>query len=415
MTRKTFLLSIFILLAVIFACGMGYGLGSALGERRAPAALPTMAPPAPKATPFSPAATPVSLPTATPLPPTPTLAPAVVPAGDVLNLEQDLIRIYQKVNPSVVNITTQILRPDFFWGTVPEEGAGSGFLWDDQGHIITNYHVIEDAHSIQVSFAPGVVMPAQVVGADPGNDLAVIQVENPPENVHPLPLADSDALQVGQIVVAIGNPFGRFQRTMTMGVISALDRTIKVQEGRVLRKVIQTDADINHGNSGGPLLDSSGRVIGVISAIYSPTGANAGVGLAIPVNKAKRVAPVLIAKGRYAHPWLGIEHLGYEITPYLAKRLNLSVDHGLLIAKIYQDSPAQKAGIRPANDEVILGNYRYLVGGDILTAIDGAPLKSWEDLDAYLQENTEVGQTVALDIIRDGQPMQVQVTLGEEP
>jgi S1-C subfamily serine protease len=315
----------------------------------------------------------------------------------------------------VVNITTQILRPDFFWGTVPEEGAGSGFVWDDQGRIITNYHVIEDAHSIQVSFAPGVVMPAQVVGADPGNDLAVIQVDALPENVHPLPLADSDALQVGQIVVAIGNPFGRFQRTMTSGIISALDRTINTQGNRVLRRVIQTDADINHGNSGGPLLDSSGRVIGVISAIYSPTGANAGVGLAIPINKAKRVAPVLIAKGRYAHPWLGIEHLGYEITPYLAQRLNLPVDQGLLIAKIYENSPALKAGVRPANDEVILGNYRYLIGGDILTAIDGVPLKSWEDLDAYLQENTEVGQTVTLDIIRDGQPMQIQVQLGEDP
>ena len=404
MTRKTFFLTIFLLLAVIFACGMGYGLGMALGKRSAPAALPTMAPLT---------STPPS--TATPVPPTPTLSPAAVPSGNVLNLEQDLIHIYQNANPSVVNITTQILRPDFFWGTVPEEGAGSGFVWDDQGRIITNYHVIEDAHSIQVSFAPGVVMPAQVVGADPGNDLAVIQVDALPENVHPLPLADSDALQVGQIVVAIGNPFGRFQRTMTSGIISALDRTINTQGNRVLRRVIQTDADINHGNSGGPLLDSSGRVIGVISAIYSPTGANAGVGLAIPINKAKRVAPVLIAKGRYAHPWLGIEHLGYEITPYLAQRLNLPVDQGLLIAKIYENSPALKAGVRPANDEVILGNYRYLIGGDILTAIDGVPLKSWEDLDAYLQENTEVGQTVTLDIIRDGQPMQIQVQLGEDP
>jgi len=420
MTRKTFLLSIFILLAVIFACGMGYGLGSALGGWRAPAAPPATDPTAPTSQPTAthvplPPATPMLLPTATPLSPTPTLAPAAVPASDVLSLEQDLIGIYRAANPSVVNITTKILRTDFFWGATPEEGGGSGFLWDDQGRIITNYHVIENANSIQVSFAPGVVMSAQVVGADPGNDLAVIQVENPPANVHPLPLADSDALQVGQIVVAIGNPFGRFQRTMTMGVISALDRTIKVQEGRVLRKIIQTDADINHGNSGGPLLDSSGRVIGIISAIYSPTGANVGVGLAIPINKAKRIVPVLIEKGRYAHPWLGIEHLGYEITPYLAQRLKLPVEQGLLIAKIYQDSPAQKAGVRPANDEVILGNYRYLIGGDILTAIDGVPLKSWEDLDAYLQENTEVGQTVTLDILRDGQPMQVKVQLGEEP
>ena len=336
--------------------------------------------------------------------------------GDVAAaLEARLTGIYRQTAPAVVNITTQILRRDFFWGVIPESGAGSGFLWDDQGHIVTNYHVVEDAHTIDVSFGPGLVTSAKIVGVDPSNDLAVLHVNDVPPNIQSIPQGDSDALNVGQIVVAIGNPFGRFQRTMTMGVISALDRTIKVKEGRVLRGVIQTDADINRGNSGGPLLDSSGRVIGVISAIYSPTGANAGVGLAIPINKAKRVAPVLIEKGRYAHPWLGIEHLGYEITPYLAKSLDLPVDHGLLIAQIYENSPALRAGIRPATDEIILGNTRYLVGGDILVAIDGVPLKSWEDLDAYLQEKTEVGQTVTLDIIRDGKPMQVQVQLGEEP
>ncbi len=393
------------MLAVIFACGMGLALGSILGglaPMRASAPTPTSIPS------LSPT---LSAPT-----PAPTPAPTVVaPATAASSLEQALIDVYKKDNLSVVNVTTQVLRYDFFWGTTPEAGSGSGFVWDDAGHIITNYHVIEDAHSIEVSFAPGVTLPASVVGADPANDLAIIQVENPPADVHPLPLADSDALQVGQIVAAIGNPFGRFQRTMTAGVISALDRTIRVKEGRVLRKVIQTDADINHGNSGGPLLDSSGQVIGVISAIYSPTGANAGVGLAIPINKAKRIAPVLIEKGRYAHPWLGVEHLGYEISSYLAKRLDLPVDQGLLIAKIYEDSPALKAGVRPANDEVIMGNHRYLVGGDILTAIDGVPLKSWEDLDAYLQENTEVGQTVTLSIIRESQPLQLQTQLNAEP
>ena len=409
MTRKTFFALITILLAGIFACSLGYGLGSMLGGRASQAALPTLAPVTPTPQP----ATATPFPTATP---PPFMTPSAAAAqSNVISLEQDLISIYRRTNPSVVNITTQILRPDFFWGAVPEEGSGSGFVWDDKGHIITNYHVIEDAHSIQVSFAPGVVMPAQVVGADPANDLAVIEVEKPPEGIAPLQMGDSDALQVGQIVVAIGNPFGRFQRTMTSGIISALDRTIRVKEGRVLRKVIQTDADINRGNSGGPLLDSAGRVIGVISAIYSPTGANAGVGLAIPINKAKRVVPVLIEKGHFDHPWLGIEQLGYEITPDLAQKLSLPVDHGLLIARIYDGSPAQKAGIRPADQEVVLGNYRYLIGGDIITAIDGIPVKSWEDLEAYLQENTEVGQTITLDIIRDGQPMQVQVQLGETP
>ncbi len=408
MSRSRFLWLLFFLTAVVFACGLGYGLGVKLGESRivAVASSPT----------------PTPTPTATPQPP-PTLTPSsrasgggTMVQGDVAAaLEARLTGIYRQTAPAVVNITTQILRRDFFWGVIPESGAGSGFLWDDQGHIVTNYHVVEDAHTIDVSFGPGLVTSAKIVGVDPSNDLAVLHVNDVPPNIQSIPQGDSDALNVGQIVVAIGNPFGRFQRTMTMGVISALDRTIKVKEGRVLRGVIQTDADINRGNSGGPLLDSSGRVIGVISAIYSPTGANAGVGLAIPINKAKRVAPVLIEKGRYAHPWLGIEHLGYEITPYLAKSLDLPVDHGLLIAQIYENSPALRAGIRPATDEIILGNTRYLVGGDILVAIDGVPLKSWEDLDAYLQEKTEVGQTVTLDIIRDGKPMQVQVQLGEEP
>ena len=409
MSRSRILWLLFFLTAVVFACGLGYGLGLKLGEARIVAVAPS-----PTAT-LAPPPTPTPPPTLPPPPPSPSNARASTAEDATAALEARLTGIYRENAPAVVNITTQILRRDFFWGVIPESGAGSGFLWDDQGHIVTNYHVVEDAHTIDVSFGPELVTSAQVVGVDPPNDLAVLKVDEVPPRVQPIQPGDSDALNVGQIVVAIGNPFGRFQRTMTMGVISALDRTIKVKEGRVLRRVIQTDADINRGNSGGPLLDSSGRAIGVISAIYSPTGANAGVGLAIPINKAKRVVPVLIEKGRYAHPWLGIEHLGYEITPYLAKALNLPVDHGLLIAQIYDNSPALHAGIRPATDEVILGNTRYLVGGDILVAIDGVPLKSWEDLDAYLQEKTEVGQTVTLDIIRDGKPMQVQVVLGEEP
>lgn len=352
--------------------------------------------------------------------PTPTTAPRPTPspaAGNVMVIdpEQRLIRLYENTSPAVVNITTQILRQSFFFGAIPESGAGSGFVWDNEGHILTNYHVIEGAQSIEVSFGEDVTMPATVIGADPPNDLAVIKVDSLPEGVQPLPLGDSDALHVGQTAVAIGNPFGQFQRTLTAGVISALNRTIQTEEKKVLRGVIQTDAAINRGNSGGPLLDSSGRAIGITSAIFSPTGTNAGVGLAIPINKAKRVVPVLISEGRYAHPWLGIEHLGYAITPTLAKALDLPVDHGLLIARIYRDSPAQRAGIRTASKEVIVGHRRLLVGGDILTAIDGYPLKTWEDLDAYLQEKTEVGQTVTLSLIRDGKPLELQITVGEEP
>ncbi len=413
-SRWILLIVVLLILAVVFACAMGYGFGRVMGERYATSAKAMVPTPAfVTATPtVSP--TPKSSPTALPATNVPTSTPIPLDKA-AMALEGRLTTIYQDESPAVVNITTQILRRDFFWGVIPESGAGSGFLWDADGHIVTNYHVIEDAHTIDVSFGPGMVFTAQVIGVDPPNDLAVIKVDEVPEGVHPLALGDSDALRVGQIAIAIGNPFGRFQRTMTMGIVSALDRTIRIKEGRILRRVIQTDADINRGNSGGPLLDSSGRVIGVISAIYSPTGANAGVGLAIPINKAKRVVPVLIEKGRFAHPWLGIEHLGYEITPYLARALGLPVTRGLLIAQIYDNSPAMRAGIRPADKEIILGNTRYLIGGDILIAIDGVPLKTWEDLDAYLQENTEVGQIVTLDILRNGKQLQIQAPLGEEP
>ncbi len=399
------LLSLIFLLLILLACAWGVLLGAwATGRLPAIATTLNVWTPTPTSTP---------IPTATPFP-----TPTPIPAGEdvaVIDPEQRLIQLYENDSPAVVNVTTRILRQSFFFGVIPESGSGSGFVWDDQGHILTNYHVIEGAQSIEVSFGEDAALPATVVGADPANDLAVIKIDALPAGVRPLPLGDSDQLHVGQTAVAIGNPFGQFQRTLTAGVISALNRTIQTDKGKVLRGVIQTDAAINRGNSGGPLLDSSGRVIGITSAIFSPTGTNAGVGLAIPINKARRVVPVLIQEGRYAHPWLGIEHLGYAITPNLAQALNLPVDHGLLIAQIYRNSPAQQAGIRGATDEVILGNRRLLIGGDILVAIDDVPLQSWEDLDAYLQEKTEVGQTVTLHIVRDGQAITLPVVVGEEP
>lgn len=342
-----------------------------------------------------------------------TAAPAALP--DALDTEEARrIAIYERVSAAVVNITTQVVRSDFFWGSVPEEGSGSGFLWDDQGHVVTNYHVIEGAQDISVSFGDDVNLAATVVGADPQNDLAVLKVENPPDAALPLEPGTSADLKVGQTVLAIGNPFGQFERTMTEGIISALNRTIQT-DSQVLRGVIQTDAAINRGNSGGPLLDSRGRLIGVNSAIFSPTGTSAGVSLAIPVDKVRRVVPELIATGRYPHPWLGLEELGYEISPALAQALDLPVEEGLLVARIYQGSPADKAGIRTATDEVILGNRRYLVGGDILTAIDGRPLTTWEQLNAYLDEEARVDQIVTLDILRNGEKLQLETTLADTP
>ncbi|MDH7486994.1 MAG: trypsin-like peptidase domain-containing protein [Anaerolineae bacterium] len=343
---------------------------------------------------------------------TPTPGLPEVPMGLEAS-EQRVIAIYRRVSPAVVNITSKILRQSFFWGVYPEEGSGSGFLWDEEGHIITNYHVVEDAQTIEVSFGEDVVMPARIVGVDPPNDLAVLWVETLPEGVEPIPLGSSADLQVGQMTLAIGNPFGQFERTLTTGVISALNRTLEVESGRVLRRVIQTDAAINRGNSGGPLLDSQGRLIGINTAIVSPSGASAGVGLAIPVDTAKRVVPELIAHGRYRHPWLGV--LGYSITPALADALNLPVRQGLLVAQFYRGSPALGAGLRGATGEVILGNRRLYVGGDIITAIDGQPLRTWEDLYAYLELETRVGQTVELTIWRGEQQLTLTVQLVEEP
>ena len=322
--------------------------------------------------------------------------------------------VYQRAAPAVVNITTRVLRSSFFWGAMPEEGSGSGFLWDQDGHVVTNYHVVKDAQQIEVSFGGDMSMPAKVIGADPPNDLAVIQVDSVPEGVQPLEAGASTGLQVGQTAIAIGNPFGQFERTMTVGIISALNRTIET-ESSVLRGVIQTDAAINPGNSGGPLLDSQGRLIGVNTAIFSPTGTSAGVGLAIPVDKVARVVPILIKEGRYPHPWLGIEELGYEISPELAKALDLPVDHGLLVARLYQGSPADKADIRGAGREVILGNRRYLIGGDIVTEVDGQPLSAWEDLNAYLDEQTEVGQIITLTIVRGDEELMLEATLQDMP
>jgi S1-C subfamily serine protease len=338
---------------------------------------------------------------------TPATGVTEMPAGlDVA--EQRVIAIYQRTSPAVVNITTKILRQSFFWGVYPEEGSGSGFVWDREGHIITNYHVIEDAQTVEVSFGEDVMLPAEIVGVDPPNDLAVLRVEALPESVEPIPLGSSADLLVGQTAIAIGNPFGQFERTLTIGVISALNRTLEVED-RVLRRVIQTDAAINRGNSGGPLLDSQGRVIGVNTVIYS--GAE-NIGFAVPMDTVKRVVPELIANGRYPHPWLGA--LGYDITPALAEMLDLPVEQGLLIAQLYRGSPAVGAGLQGATEEVTLRNRRVYVGGDIIVGIDGQPLHTWEDLYSYLELETHVGQTVELSIWRGDEQLTLTAELAEE-
>jgi S1-C subfamily serine protease len=297
----------------------------------------------------------------------------------------------------------------FFFGPRPSEGTGSGFVYDQAGHIITNYHVIEGAESLEVKFSDEISVPAQVVGVDPANDLAVLQVDLPPEQLVPLEMGTAEELRVGMRAIAIGNPFG-LDRTLTTGVISALGRPLETANNNTIFNVIQTDAAINPGNSGGPLLDSRGRVIGVNTAIHE--GAQ-GIGFAVPVSTIQRIVPALIENGSYPHPWLGL--LGYDISPELAEALQLPVERGILIAQLYREGPAVAAGIRGAQQEVIAGNRRFLVGGDVLTAVNGTAISNWMELFEYLELNTKAGETVTLTLVREQQEMAVELTLGVQP
>lgn len=361
--------------------------------------------------------TPTALPTFTPTAPPPhPPSQADIQALDAQGLdiaERRVIDVYNRVAPSVVNVTTQVLRRGFFFEVIPEEGTGSGFVIDRAGHILTNFHVIEGAQQIEVELDAGLVFPAQVVGQDRRFDLAVLRIDAPEELLHPVEFGGSRDLQVGQRAIAIGNPFGQFSRTLTTGVISALDRTLEGQDGRPISGVIQTDAAINRGNSGGPLLDSSGRVIGVNTAIFSPSGTSAGVGFAVPIDTVARVLPDLMALGRYRHPYLGIR-FSYRITPGLADVLELPVESGLLLVQLEPGSPLDRAGVRGAQQEAILGNRRVFIGGDILTAVNDRAIESEEQLQLLLGE-LAVGDAVTVSLLRGTDAFAVEVTLAEEP
>jgi len=345
---------------------------------------------------------------------TPTLLPedasAEIDSEDAL-----LVNLYQRVNPAVVYIEVLVNQE----GTLTPLGSGSGFVLDTQGHIVTNNHVVEQADAVRVKFPNGVVADAQVLGQDPYSDLAVLQVDVPPAQLAPLELGDSSTLQVGQRVVAIGNPFG-LAGTMTVGIISALGRTLPAQVlqegGRFSNpEIIQTDAAINPGNSGGPLLDTRGRVVGVNTAIRSLTGTNSGIGFAVPVNTVKRIVPYLIEKGIYHYPYLGITYDTRFSTAELAGPLGLPVTQGILIDQVTPGTAAARAGLRGGNREMEIAGTTVNAGGDIIGAIDGYKLRDFDDLIAYLVRETEVGQKVTLTIIRDGKELEVPVTLGERP
>jgi putative serine protease PepD len=336
-------------------------------------------------------------------------APAAVADVSLDPTETENVRIYKQASPAVANIVTRTVEYDFFFNPVPVEGAGSGFLIDADGHILTNYHVVQEAQTIEVTLGDQSRYTAKLIGADTRNDIALVQIDPRGHKLTPLPLGDSRNLLVGQRVLAIGNPFG-FQSTLTTGVVSSLGRTVQTSESTLIDEAIQTDAAINRGNSGGPLLNSRGEVIGINSAIYAPTGTTAGIGFAIPINTARRVAEDLITQGRIRRAALGAE--GRPLWPGLAEALDLPVEKGILIERVAPGGPAARAGIRGGNRSVLAGLRELRIGGDILVAVDGNAVANQSDLNLLLNRSRP-GDTVTLTIVRDGKKLNVQVTLGE--
>jgi S1-C subfamily serine protease len=320
--------------------------------------------------------------------------------------EQVNIGVYKKVLPSVVNITSRIVAFDFFYGAVPEQGQGSGCIIDREGHILTNYHVVENAQQLEVTLADRRKLRAQVVGLDRTHDLAVIQVRA--DKLMPAVLGDSKALVVGQKVYAIGNPFG-LSGTMTRGIISSI-RPVRGPNGNFVDEAIQTDAAINPGNSGGPLLNSRGEVVGINTFILSPVGQSAGIGFAIPINAAKAVLNDLITLGRVRRPSLGIRSL--PIGPELADQLGLAADYGVLVMQVVPGGAADRAGIRGGNERAYLGNIPIMIGGDLIVEIDGQEINDQQDI-ARVMNNHRAGDTVKVGLYRGRRKLEVNVSLGE--
>ena len=372
------------------------------------------------------------------------------PGGELLAAyQQTLENVYQQVGPSVVNIRVvesqsasaldsnqlpSIPGMPFFNNpngnqnspnspqspNIPSAQAlGSGFVWDQAGHIVTNNHVVSGAQKIEVTFSDGRSVPATLVGADPDSDLAVIKVNVPANQLTPVQIADSNQVKVGQMAIAIGNPFG-LEGTMTVGIVSALGRTLPAGESQTnspsysIPDIIQTDAPINPGNSGGVLLDSNGQLIGVTAAIESTSNANAGIGFVIPSAIVKQVIPALITNGKFEHPWIGIS--GTTLTPDLATAMNLSSDQrGALVADVMQNSPAEKAGLQGSTKSVTIDGRDINVGGDVITAVNGAPISTMDELIAYLASSTNIGQKITFTILRNGKEITVDLTLAARP
>ncbi|MGA2920813.1 MAG: trypsin-like peptidase domain-containing protein [Candidatus Sulfotelmatobacter sp.] len=320
--------------------------------------------------------------------------------------EQNNILVYRKNIPSVVNVTSRAMTFDFFYGLQPQEGQGSGFIIDKDGHILTNYHVVADARQVEVTLHNRKKYKATVVGTDPAHDLAVIQIKAP--DLVPAVLGDSRNLQVGQKVYAIGNPFG-LAGTMTRGIVSSI-RPVREPNGATIDEAIQTDAAINPGNSGGPLMNWHGEVIGINTMILSSVGQNAGIGFAIPINTAKAVLNDLMTLGRVRRPALGVRTI--PISAELADEMGLPVDYGLLIVQAIPGGSADQAGLRGGTERAYLGNIPIMLGGDLIVAIDGEKVEDEQDL-SQMMNNHRAGDTVKITIYRNKKKLDVSVALGE--
>ena len=325
--------------------------------------------------------------------------------------EKNNAEIYKLMSPSVVNITSTTIVQDFFYA-YPQQGSGSGSILDKEGHILTNYHVVQEAQKIDVSLNNSKSYKARLLGADPDKDLAVLKIDAPAAELSPIVFGTSKELFVGQKVLAIGNPFG-LERTLTTGIVSGLSRPIRSEmTNRLIEGVIQTDAAINPGNSGGPLLDSRGRQIGINTMIYSPSGGSVGIGFAVPIEAAKKIIPDILAYGRVRKPKLGIA--AYPLSGRLADALELPVQEGLLVMQVEPGSSASRAGIQGGSERAQLGRQIILIGGDVITSIDGQPIRNTDDLDRAISDRN-LGETVKVEIVRGGRKQMLSVTLSELP
>jgi len=320
--------------------------------------------------------------------------------------EQNNISVYRKNIASVVNITSRVMTFDFFYGLVPQEGQGSGFVIDKEGHILTNYHVIADARQVEVTLHDRKKYKATIVGTDKSHDLAIVQIKA--HGLQPMTLGDSTNLQVGQKVYAIGNPFG-LNGTLTRGIVSSI-RQVQEPDGLVIDEAIQTDAAINPGNSGGPLLNWHGEVIGINTMIASSVGQSAGIGFAIPINTAKAVVNDLVTLGRVRRPALGVRTI--PIDPEIAEELGLAADYGLLIVQAVPGGSADRAGLRGGSERAYLGNTPIMVGGDLIVAIGGEKIESQQAL-AQVMNRHRAGDTIKVTIFRGKKKLEVPVELGE--